>query len=101
MNTLFVRKEFQYWGGYLTYGPERKFVGRFKHQGSKSANAFARFLVKNFTVEEYFSAREAGHTPLGLLEAKGFVLPHILAWLKAGTLKDWHGQGYTYWKARQ
>src|SRR5262245_8842717 len=67
-------------GGYLTY--DGQFVARFKHQKQTAACAFAAFLVKHFTVEEYFNRRAAGEAPLPIVESKGFVLPHMKVWLK-------------------
>jgi hypothetical protein len=83
--TKFDKSLFNYHGGYLTYGPERKFVARFKYRGSDRAS-FQSFLIKNFTVEEYFTLRETpdpansvgnSYAPLTILEQKGYVLPHI------------------------
>ena len=56
-----------------------KFVARFKRGGKAS---FLTFLVKNFTVEEYFGRLAAGESPLKILEAKGYLLPHIKKILK-------------------
>ena len=63
---------------YVTY--EGRFVARFKRGGRAS---FISFLVKNFTVEEYFHRIDAGEAPLAILESKGYMLPHIKKWLKA------------------
>jgi hypothetical protein len=56
-----------------------KFVARFKRGGKAS---FISFLIKNFTVEEYFSRLGAGEQPLTILMAKGYLQPHIRRWLK-------------------
>ena len=56
-----------------------KFVARFKRGGKAS---FLTFLVKNFSVEEYFGRLDAGESPLKILEAKGYLLPHIKKILK-------------------
>lgn len=66
-------------------GTERRFVARCKRGGTKD---LARFLVKHFTPAEYFAAYVPGstdraHLPLGILESKGYVLPHVRKWLKA------------------
>jgi len=58
---------------------ERKFVARFMRGGKAD---FLRFLVKNFTVEEYFDAMEAGNAPLTILETKGYVTPIVKKMLK-------------------
>jgi len=56
-----------------------RFVARFKRGGKA---AFLSFLVKNFTVEEYFAELDGGKAPLLILEAQGYVQPHIKAILK-------------------
>lgn len=61
--------------------PNYKFVARFKYQRS-AANDFKKFLMKNFTVDEYFTRLDAGETPVAILESKGYVLPHIRKQLK-------------------
>jgi hypothetical protein len=87
--TKFNKDQFDFHGGYLTYGSERKFVARFKRGGMAH---FRAFLVKHFTVEEYFTLMETknpessiGNTfaPLEILERKGYVLKHIADQLKA------------------
>ena len=76
--TKFIKAEFSS-GEYATYNG--KFVARFK-RGNRGS--FLTFLVKNFTVEEYFSYLDADVAPLTILETKGYVLPHIRKWLKEG-----------------
>lgn len=49
--TKFVRDQFSYWGGYLTYGPERLFIARFKYASTSSKPRWITFMCKNFTVE--------------------------------------------------
>jgi hypothetical protein len=76
----FDKSQFQYHGKYLTYGADRRFVARFKY-GSKAS--FQAFLIKNFTVEEYFTLMatvkpgniDAPRTycPLEILELKGYI----------------------------
>ena len=74
---------FNYQAGYLSYGRyfsvEEKFVARFKYAAQRSRKAgFIKFLVNNFTPEEYFSRTayradgSLGETPLGVLESKGY-----------------------------
>lgn len=59
------------WDGlYLTYGSERKFVARFKRASDKSG--FLTFLIKNFSVEEYF-LKLADQPPVKVLEEKGYI----------------------------
>lgn len=50
-----------------------QFVARFKYANKgKRATAFIKFLKANFTPVEYFKAREAGLTPLAILQSKGY-----------------------------
>lgn len=77
--TKFVRSQFDYQGGYLTYrmnpsdGVYRGvFIARFKRQRKDKAS-FLSFLIKNFSVEEYFALRDAGKAPAEILETKGYV----------------------------
>ena len=74
--TAFIKTEFS-GSECVNYGG--KFVARFKRGGKAS---FLTFLVKNFTVEEYFSRLDAGESPLKILESKGYLLPHIKKLLK-------------------
>ena len=77
--TKFVRDSFRNSNGYITYND--KFVARFKYKRD-GAGSFVTFLIKNFTVEEYFDAYDAGIAPLKIVESKGYLLPHIKRWLK-------------------
>jgi hypothetical protein len=77
--TKFVKEQFTS-GEYAMYNG--RFVARFKRGGRAS---FLSFLVKNFTVEEYFQKLEGEKmAPLTILESKGYLLPHIKKWLKEG-----------------
>ena len=78
----FIKEEFNFYGMYLTYGQDRKFVARFKY-AKDGKGSFVTFLIKNFTVEEYFDRHAAGEAPLSILESKGYVSPHIKKILKA------------------
>lgn len=72
------------WLNYYPHGERSgtgQFVARFKHMRD-GMGSFKTFLIKNFTVEEYFAAREAGESPLKILQAKGYIQPHIKRWLK-------------------
>ena len=71
----FDRKSFNFDGEYLTYGEDRRFVARFKRGGMAD---FKKFLIANFTVEEYFyKVKTCGHPPLTVLEFKGYEHPNI------------------------
>ena len=76
--TKFVKENFNYAGGYLTYNG--KFVARFKY-AKDSKGTFVTFLTKNFTTEEYF-AELANKAPLTILESKGYVTPGVKKLLK-------------------
>jgi len=57
---------------------DRRFVARFKYfNPGRSANHFVKFLMKNFTVEEYFEARKSGKTPAHILKEKGYICYNI------------------------
>ena len=86
--TKFTKENLSTVGGYVQYHPhadsyyeDRKFVARFKHARDGVAS-FKAFLIKNFTVEEYFAQLDAGKAPLMIVQEKGYILPHIKAWLK-------------------
>jgi len=81
--TKFARDQFQYHGGYLTYGPEETFVARFKYCGRDKAG-FVSFLIKHFEVEEYFNlyADGRGAAPATILKSKGYVSATVKAILK-------------------
>lgn len=57
---------------YVRY--DNRFVARFKYaRAAASAKDFVKFLVKNFSVEEYFGLIDGGMTPAGALETKGHI----------------------------
>lgn len=65
--TAFAKTNFEYHGGYLHYntGTERKFVARFKHRGPVTKAKFQAALIKNYSVEEYFSRLGGAYNPRG------------------------------------
>lgn len=75
----FVKENFSYSGGYLSY--DSKFVARFKYQAGDRAS-FQSFLIKNFTPEEYFTRLENRESPLEILESKGFISSTVKRLLK-------------------
>ena len=78
--TAFNRKLFDLGSGnerWVTYGPERRFVARFKYHRAGYAAHFVDFLAKHFEVEEYFELLHQGISPLIALEAKGYVSPNM------------------------
>jgi hypothetical protein len=76
--TAFDKTKFNFDGMYLEY--EGRFVARFKYVRS-NVSGFRAFLIKNFTVEEYFERRAQEEAPLHILESKGYVSAHIRKWL--------------------
>lgn len=78
--TNFVKDNFHFDGMYLNYKIDgewanRKFVARFKIDAPEH-KVFINFITKNFTVEEYFKALDAGFTPVAVAEARGYVSGH-------------------------
>lgn len=94
--TQFNKTDFNFHGGYLTYTgdysgrpvyedkpgthPTRVgtgmdlFIARFKYRGSPlKMGAFKKFLINNFTVEEYAEA-VSNTSPLQALKNKGFAI---------------------------
>ncbi len=70
---IFHKDLFSYHGGYLMYENnlnDQVFIARFKY-GKKNWRAWANFLCKNFTVEEYLKASEETN-PRDAIESKGF-----------------------------
>ena len=77
---------------WVFYGPERKFVGRFKYRGGSAAKDFVKFLIKNFEVEEYFellktpnpdNAFNNTYSPGEILRMKGYINPNMRKAMKA------------------
>lgn len=68
--TKFDKSKFTGDKEYAFYDGE--FVARFKRGGKAD---FLKFLVANFTVDEYFGMLATIKTPLGVLKTKGYVTP--------------------------
>jgi hypothetical protein len=83
-------------GAYPNY-LKAKFVARFRVGG---VGSFVTFLIKNFTVEEYFARMDAGESPLDIAESKGYMLPHIKKWLKRDGYPTTQA-GYAMWRTNQ
>jgi hypothetical protein len=82
--TMFQKDMFESSGECITYfagGERSKFVARFKYVKSNKAS-FISFLIKNFTVEEYFDRLDTNESPLTILESKGYIPLHIKRALK-------------------
>lgn len=67
-------KDFSNSGGWISY--QGKFIARFKYMKSGIGD-FKKFLMANFTPVEYFARLDAQETPLGILQTKGYIQPHI------------------------
>ena len=82
--TKFIKDKFYINGMYVDYNIDgkSKFVARFKHQ-PRTKNTFITFLVKNFTVEEYFTRMDAGEAPLAIVMSKGYLPSQIKKLMKA------------------
>ena len=97
--TAFQKNLFNNDHGWVTYGPDRKFVARFKY-APRPVGTFINFLIKNFSMEEYFGRLDKGESPLPILESKGYVMPHIKKWLKEAGLPPTQA-GYRIWLDRR
>jgi hypothetical protein len=82
--TKFIKDKFYINGMYVVYNIDgkSKFVASFKYQ-PRTKNTFITFLVKNFTVEEYFTRMDAGEAPLTIVMSKGYLPPQIKKLMKA------------------
>jgi len=74
----FIKENFSYSGGYLTYTDDndRHFIARFKYVPKSSAMKFKNFLIKHFSKEEYLK-RVKQEAPLKILESKGYCSPEM------------------------
>lgn len=55
-------------GQYLLFGPNRKFVARFKHGGPFTMAKFRKELMANHTPESYFKQMTECKAPLNILK---------------------------------
>ena len=55
-------------GQYLLFGPDRKFVARFKHGGPFTMTRFRKELMANHTPESYFKQMTECKAPLNILK---------------------------------
>jgi hypothetical protein len=85
--TSFNKESFRWDGEYLNYVTNAKkntwgeFVARFKYN-RRDKDSFVNFLVRNFTVEEYFAELAKGISPLPILESKGYLTARAKKTLK-------------------
>ena len=69
--TKFTLADLHKEGIYLTYGPKRQFVARFKHSGPVSMTKFKKELIASHSVEDYFfDLNIARKAPLEILKEK-------------------------------
>ena len=76
--TTFVKKNFHYHGGFLTYtmpsGAE-EFIARFKHRGPVTKAKFVKSIIKNYSVEQYlYQVVVNRKAPLQILKDDGHLL---------------------------
>jgi len=64
----FTKESFKKDGQYLLYGPERKFVARFKHGGPFTMMKFRKELMMMHTPKEYFAKLRSGMAPVDILK---------------------------------
>lgn len=74
--TAFVYSKFE-GSEYVTY--EGKFVARFKRGGRVP---FLKFLIANFSQEEYFTRLSESELPLLILQSAGDIQPHVARLMK-------------------
>tara|TARA_R110000868_G_scaffold103681_5_gene285342 strand:+ start:732 stop:989 length:258 start_codon:yes stop_codon:yes gene_type:complete len=67
MNT-FTKDNLRREGQYLLFGPDRKFVARFKHGGPFSMTKFRKELIASHTPDSYFDEHDSGKAPLTILK---------------------------------
>lgn len=69
--TKFTLADLHKEGIYLTYGPKRQFVARFKHAGPVTMSKFKKELVASHSVEDYFfDLNITQKAPLEILKEK-------------------------------
>jgi hypothetical protein len=67
------KASFDYHGGYLTYGPDRRFVARFKHRGPVTRAKFMATLIKHYDPDSYF-LRLKEKAPLQIMMDDGILI---------------------------
>ena len=92
-HTPFLKENFRWDGMYLTYimssFGEYTFIARFK-RNTRDRASFTKFLIKNFTMKEYFDLLRTS-TPEAILKSKGWVSPTVernSAWLRERVLDN-------------
>lgn len=83
--TKFTKENLKKDGDYLLFtnsDNKSTIVARFKYGAKTSIPSFRKFLIDNFTVEEYFERIINDEMPLNILKSKGYLSLHIRQWLK-------------------
>jgi hypothetical protein len=68
MMNKFTKDNLKKEGMYLLFGPDRKFVARFKYSGPFTMAKFRKELIANHTPDSYFYALDSGVAPLTILK---------------------------------
>ena len=68
MMNKFTKDNLKREGQYLLFGPDRKFVARFKHGGPFTMARFRKELMASHTPASYFAEYDAGKAPLNILK---------------------------------
>ena len=81
----FVKENFRMHGDHMMYDTDSlfnlRFVARFKHMRAESRR-FQKFLIENFTVEEYFGHLDNNIPPLRILQMKGYMSTNEIRYCK-------------------
>lgn len=91
--TKFIKSEFITSGEYVFYGPNRKFVARFKHRGPFTKAKFLKELIANHTVESYFAELDAVD-PYGNRKAPLAILRDANEDWYYGILEKYYGKSF-------
>jgi hypothetical protein len=70
MMNKFTKENLKKEGMYLLFGPDRKFVARFKYSGPFTMAKFRKELIANHTPDSYFEEYSNGKAPLEILRDK-------------------------------
>jgi len=89
MMNKFTKDNLKREGQYLLFGPDRKFVARFKHGGPFTMAKFRKELMANHTPESYFREYDNGVAPLNILrDANPAWYNRIITAFKLGVLDN-------------
>ena len=68
MMNKFTKDNLKREGQYLLFGPDRRFVARFKHGGPFTMAKFRKELIASHTPNSYFAEYDRGIAPLTILQ---------------------------------